>query len=759
MKPIKGISINDISNDTSSPNLKTFNLTIDELGTDSCLLIDFGDPESSITESGEAYGNQLACLEYFIMFQAEKNKYNFMGLLENELISSHYYIKPGDYRVTVKAFNSVTSPLIVHLDLTVIEIDCDPPEVSIHNSVESHLNATEIWKSKPIQLYSQAFINCNASITVHKYWSCFKLDSITGEHNQTIDLSSLDSYRKTFLYVPAFYLEDAIYEFRFTINLTNNKPHPLLPFSGYGKTFVSVVRSPIMGKMTAGAESRVVRGWGQRLQLNPSLFSIDPDDESNKNFNITWFCRRLPSEKIDRQQPDEEMPISEAINDHSLISEDRGGCFAGGPGRIKVNSSGIDWVTSVFYKAGFTYEILIRIDPPDRNQSWSGIQLVLLEQIPPSITIQCQTASLCYPHVPIGQKINPVRVGLIGVCTESCSGQLTYEWTVFGVDTDTSDEVMLEDASKYMVGLNDVKLALGKEFFDEYYPKYLDFSLKLSVINEAGDRGESDIFIHINQPPTGGDCNITSDGSTALIDTHYVSCWNWIDPEFKPIEYYAFWIMNSLTGTISYLVNGPEKRVSLILPVGDFILGADIKDKEGAVSRLNISSINSKPPTQQQFDAFMDLKQLDNADASGDQSKMSMISQAIASIMNIDLPDSSISTTTTTTTTTMASVNKTTIKSEARLEEEAKTRAKMVESVENIMSTDTLNSLEQVGSILSAIAGRGKGVDNQAKEIVIRLLNKTISLASSIEVESPQQLLDFCMFAVGTMGAIVNVSN
>lgn len=50
------------------------------------------------------------------------------------------------------------------------------------------------------------------------------------------------------------------------------------------------------------------------------------------------------------------------------------------------------------------------------------------------------------------------------------------------------------------------------------------------------------------------------------------------------------------------------------------------------------------------------------------------------------------------------------------------------------------------------------GVDNEAKEIVIRLLNKTVSLASTIEVESPQQLLDFCTFAVGSMGAIVNVS-
>ena len=59
-------------------------------------------------------------------------------------------------------------------------------------------------------------------------------------------------------------------------------------------------------------------------------------------------------------------------------------------------------------------------------------------------------------------------------------------------------------------------------------------------------------------------------------------------------------------------------------------------------------------------------------------------------------------------------------KKEKELMEAAATRAKMVKSVESIMNVDTLNSLEQIGSVLTAIAGKGKGVDNEAKEIVIR---------------------------------------
>ena len=115
-------------------------------------------------------------------------------------------------------------------------------------------------------------------------------------------------------------------------------------------------------------------------------------------------------------------------------------------------------------------------------------------------------ATLCYPHVPLGQKINPVRVGLIGLCSEDCDGDLVYEWTIFGVDRKTGKDVLLKEASEFVVGATEQKMALGKEFFDQYYPKYGDFFAKLSVTNTEGDRGESDIFLHINQPPVGGEC-------------------------------------------------------------------------------------------------------------------------------------------------------------------------------------------------------------------------------------------------------------
>lgn len=58
---------------------------------------------------------------------------------------------------------------------------------------------------------------------------------------------------------------------------------------------------------------------------------------------------------------------------------------------------------------------------------------------------------MCYPNDPIGQRINPVRVGLIGLCKEGCDTELLYEWQVFGVDAE-GNETYLAEAGEFLVG-------------------------------------------------------------------------------------------------------------------------------------------------------------------------------------------------------------------------------------------------------------------------------------------------------------------
>lgn len=192
--------------------------------------------------------------------------------------------------------------------------------------------------------------------------------------------------------------------------------------------------------------------------------------------------------------PDERQNFSEPIFDRSSIDEewgddDGGGCFGQGPGRINITVDEIEWNTTFFRKPDLTYEIVVQLIPPDREPSWGALQLVLLKEKPPSVVVQCQTKALCYPHYPIGQTVNPLRIGLEGSCTESCEGQLQYTWNIFGVDNGT--DVHLADARKYVVGFSDPKMALSSDFFGEYYPRFKDFFVRLTVTNELNLKGES----------------------------------------------------------------------------------------------------------------------------------------------------------------------------------------------------------------------------------------------------------------------------
>ena len=743
MKPYSNFSITDITNDTFAPGFrKNFSVSFYDIGTDICLIIDFGDPRKNA--SFQAFGNKNTCSDLFPHLS-----YKYVDKLKPKFLVNYHYPKPGQYSLKTFIGNQVTGQNVTSQLVKVVDLNCKPPKIEIINARHNVSSSLVIWQSKAVKLYARIKVNCSQSVTVSKLWETFSVNPETGEILENIDLSWVDSSKKTLLYIHPFTLKTGHFRFRFVINITSNASKLLINFHEYAETFVQIVPSPIIGRMTKGAETRAIKGYSQRLLLSPATESFDPDDRTNKNFTITWFCRRLPDEKINRSLDDKDQLLTNPFRTRGSNEPDLGGCFGQGPGIIDIKEGSINWSTSLFSKPG-NYEILTRINPFDRDPSWTGIQLVLLKRSPPSITVVCQTAALCYPHVPLGQTINPVRVGLIGVCSEDCEGELKYQWSIYGIE-ENGKEVHLRDATDYVAGMSEEKMALDSAFFQKYYPRYGDFFAKLSVTNKHGDVGESDIFLHINKPPTGGDCTFNMSGHLAMIDKHMVSCDGWYDPENKPIDSYSFWIKDKKTGVNSLLFYGPEKNVSLILPYGDYVLGADIKDYEDGVTRVEISNVTMLAPTRQQYDKFVESGILKNLNVAGDQELMNMVSQAISSLMNIRLSDkkSNIS---------KRSLSKPYQKSAEENEKETKTKTEMLQFVDNIMNIDSLVSLEQIGSILTAIASKGKNIDNKGKDVIVKLLEKTINMASNVELESPQQLLDFVLYSVGTMGSVVNVS-
>ncbi|XP_064478806.1 uncharacterized protein LOC135392080 [Ornithodoros turicata] len=752
MEPIEGLEVYMNETTPKTEHIRNFMVSFDLAGTDTCVIVDYGDETLR-----RAYGSRSQC---FTRYRPEQFQHE--GDLENPLWLQNIYGRGEDYVFSLVAFNDISEASSV-FNFTVNDEPCKPPIIKIRNQVLDPINATVFYRLRAVELYTLTLVECNISIDVTRAWQAFQLND-TGGTMRELDLTPLDSRTKSMLYVPEFFFDPGIYRLRYNVNMSAPRARPPFYHRRFAETYIEMKPSPLLPQMAEGAQSRVTRGFPQTLTLNPGNYSINPDDPSDKNFTVTWFCRRVPGEVINRTVSDEEQNVTQPLyhrlelldnitaqgHDFDVQGflakeemEDLGGCFGSGPGRVNITGGALEWSTILFYKPNATYEVLAKIEKDDRPPSWGAVQVVLMEKVPPSISVRCQTEKLCYPNDPIGQKINPVRVGLIGLCIENCEGEMVYSWEVFGSDNDT--EVFLEDARDFLVGAAEQKMALSDDFFKVYYPMFGDFVARLTVTNQWGVTGVSDLFLHINKPPENGNCQFEPEEGMALMDKFKASCSDWTDPEGIEIEFFAFWVRNIENEALTFLMYGPDSEVTLILPYGEFQVGADIKDKEGATTRVNITTISTILPTKQDFERYLNDRSLDNADAAGDQARMNQMSQAISSLMNVRLPDEFEN-----------EINYSDPDVlDREMEEQALLRAKMVRSVSSIMNVDTLSSLEQVGSALTAIAGDGSGVDNEGKDIIIRLLQKTVKLASNLKVEAPQQLLDFCMYAVGTMGGIV----
>lgn len=255
MDAVKGLTMEDISNVTE-PMTKKFRLRLESVGTDACLLVSFADP-SQDSATAQAYGNEVTCRQIYPEFNVRMESEK----MESEIEIEHTYQIPGNYVVSFRAGNHLPHREAINTPVRVMEIDCRPPIVLIKNPVEDFRNGSLYWKSRPIQLYARSVVDCNATSVVKRFWTASRLHPRSGKVLQEMDLQEVDSRTKTFLYIPPFFLAPAVYRFTFHVHiLSPDNSHPLLPFREETSTHVQVVPSPIIGQMTDGAQSRIIRG-------------------------------------------------------------------------------------------------------------------------------------------------------------------------------------------------------------------------------------------------------------------------------------------------------------------------------------------------------------------------------------------------------------------------------------------------------------------------------------------------------------------
>ncbi|KAL3211149.1 hypothetical protein MRX96_000833 [Rhipicephalus microplus] len=551
MEPIEGLDVYMNQTTPKDEHIRNFMVTFDLMGTDTCVVVDYGDESPK-----RAYGSRSQC---FTRYRPEQ--FQLEGELEDPLWLQNVYERGFDYVFTLTAFNDISEQTSV-LNFTVNNEPCKPPIIKIRNQVLDPENATIFYRLRPVELYTLTSVECNISIDVTRAWEAFLLNE-TGDPVRQVDLTTLDSRTKSMIFLPEFFLEAGLYKLRYNVNMSAPRAKPPMFHKRFAETYIEMKPSPLLPQMSNGAQSRITRGFPQTLILNPGNYSINPDDPSDKNFSVTWFCRRVPNEVINRTIPDDEQNVTEPLyhrlrhlenitakgHDFDVAGflaaenmEDRGGCFGTGPGRINITGGDLEWSTIVFYKPNATYEILAKLEKPDRPPSWGSH----------STCSHGESATFHQRPVPDGEALLPQR---------------PYR-------PEDQPQVYLEDARDYLVGATEQKMALSDEFFKVYYPTFGDFVARLTVTNQWGVSGISDLFLHINKPPENGICSFEPQEGRALMDKFKASCSEWTDPEGQDIEFFAFWVRNVANGALTFLTYGPDSEVTLVLPYGEFQVGA-----------------------------------------------------------------------------------------------------------------------------------------------------------------------------------------
>ena len=111
LEPVGGLDIVDLSNDTSEPEIKRFFIEIMHIGTNSCLLVDFGEKPN---EDYYTFGDANNCVELFPSMKGVHNQ-----TLSRTMELSKKYSKPNDYFLKFTLANKL-SKIVRELYVTVL---------------------------------------------------------------------------------------------------------------------------------------------------------------------------------------------------------------------------------------------------------------------------------------------------------------------------------------------------------------------------------------------------------------------------------------------------------------------------------------------------------------------------------------------------------------------------------------------------------------------------------------------------------------
>ena len=311
-----------------------------------------------------------------------------------------------------------------------------------------------MFRSRNYQVASMSILECNKTVLPLLEWSIFKTEliedatapgGILEKLNEVQINESIPTYRSALIDIPPNTLDYGLYKMFFKLEIDTGVPE--LPLYKKAFTYFNLTRSPLIPGFIKGSVSKVTRGWGQGVNLNGKEFSTDPDFPEDKNFNYTWFCRRVdpdPEEWVNTFEadsnydgaleifPEYKPNLAQRIPrpGEPAILLPGPGCFGFGPGGILHSAAKLNLNTSSFVTYAQVYEITLIVSK-DVRISQTNIKVDVGVIPAPVVEIDCANDGLCTPTVG-GIFVNPTaRLAFRSGCVKDCEGgELTYKWDI-----------------------------------------------------------------------------------------------------------------------------------------------------------------------------------------------------------------------------------------------------------------------------------------------------------------------------------------
>ncbi|UJR07107.1 hypothetical protein I4U23_011395 [Adineta vaga] len=399
-----------------------------------------------------------------------------------------------------------------------------------------------LFQDEDLYIHSLIEFLCNTSLSFTVQWTILNC-SLNCTNSIHLDPSIKTTL--TDLSIPARTLSYGIYELILSVRTANFSNSTIA-----SSVYVRIILSEIQANLIQYGTSMITRGREQDLEMNPGLYSINPDENifNATDWNYEYYCRIYGLYDFPKLN-DTLLTIDDTRNDPSNPS-----CLINRTNILFSNSiKSSTTLQSYSFQSNQTYQFMIRMtNRRSPSLQATGYLLVNIEDTHPHMVLMsCIIHTLCTPHVEF-QLVNPTtQVALFSACQGNCTKLQNITWNIYYGQRNSSSNItqwiLFNQKNNYediwFFGTNTSNFTATDDLFLGHPQIYLwRFETIYSFLTETSS---SSLNFLINQPPYNGFCSIDSlNGTINTIFT--ISCSQWLDND--GIRDYALyvWTNNSL---------------------------------------------------------------------------------------------------------------------------------------------------------------------------------------------------------------------